>query len=471
MVHEMKAKNRAFAGRACRAWISKLPCLFFGLLPAAVSAAAPKLDDYSQGVVIEAVSGQPLIEMAIPDAVYQVTTRADLADVRVFNAEGAAVPHAFCAPPETSPPVIEQRSLSIFQLQEGARGDGARAQIEVQTSGGTQVRVQHNEAATTSENTPSVHIIDTRGIEQDLRAVEFEWSSPDGASEVRVRIQASEDLDRWTNVVAASTLLQVEGGGQQLGRKRIELPQRRYSYLRVERADSGPPLQIESALAETVSPGAAVEPLWFTSESVSAPEANTSMFDAGRIAPIRFARLRLPENNSAVRFELESRPDEKSQWRERWRGESYSIVTERERRVSPPADFGVVADRYWRVRLPADANLQPVLELAYRPVRLRFLAQGAGPYTLAFGSRRAEAAVPANCEGLLSDLGPEDRAQMLVEGYPGMPRTLGGDVALTPIPEKTPLRLVVLWVVLVAGAGLLVAMALSLLRRLKTPAD
>lgn len=449
----------------------KSVCLSWSLLLTAIaSAAAPKLNDYSQGIVIEAISGQPLVEVAMPDAVYRATTRSDLRDARVFNADGAAVPHAFCAGPETAPPVVERQSLSIFQLREAPRGGGA-ARIEVQTSAGTQVRVQQDESGTESRSQPSVHIIDVRAIEKDLRAVEFDWSSPDGASEVSVRIQASTDLDRWSNIVAASTLLQVAGEGQQLGRKRIELPQRRYDYLRVERADSGPPLQIQSAVAETVSPGEAIEPLWFTAESAGSDATGGLLFDAARRAPIQFARLRLPQSNSSVRFELESRPDGEAAWHERWRGESYSIVTEREARISPPAKFEAVTDRHWRLRLPRDVNLQPALELAYRPLRLRFLAQGSGPYTLAFGSRRAEAALPSSCDGLLADIKPEDRALMLAEAYPGMVRTLGGDVALTPLPERTPVRLIVLWAVLIVGAALLVGMALSLLRRLKAPAD
>lgn len=457
---------------ARHAWMRALLGASFGsLVTSAAWAAAPKPDDYSQGIVIQSAAGQPLVEVAMPEAVYQTTTRADLRDVRVFNADGTAVPHAYCAAPETSAPVIEQRALSIFQLREAPDGGAAGSQIEVQTSGGTQVRVQQHDAPAASGSRPSVHIIDAREIEQDLRAIEFHWNSPDGASEVRVRIQASEDLDRWTNVVAASTLLQIEGAEERIGRKRIELPQRHYSYLRVERADAGPPLHIESALAETVLPAAEIEPMWFAAERESAPEPGVLMFDAGRMAPIQFARLRLPQDNSSVRVEIASRPDEKSQWRERWRGESYSIVTERESRVSPPARFDAVADRYWRVKLPSDVNLEPSLELAYRPVRLRFLAQGSGPYTLAFGSRRAEPASPASCDALLADVKPEDRALMLAEGYPLTTRTLGGDRALTPMPEKTPIRLVVLWAVLVTGAALLVAMALSLLRRLKTPAQ
>jgi len=37
------------------------------------------------------------------------------------------------------------------------------------------------------------------------------------------------------------------------------------------------------------------------------------------------------------------------------------------------------------------------------------------------------------------------------------------------VPRETPVRLVVLWSVLIVGVGVLVAMALVLLKRVRTP--
>ena len=45
--------------------------------------------------------------------------------------------------------------------------------------------------------------------------------------------------------------------------------------------------------------------------------------------------------------------------------------------------------------------------------------------------------------------------------------SLGGDNALRPLPKQTPVRLVVLWTVLIVGVGVLVAMALVLLKRVR----
>ena len=87
-------------------------------------------------------------------------------------------------------------------------------------------------------------------------------------------------------------------------------------------------------------------------------------------------------------------------------------------RESPAARFGATTDRLWRMELEAGSQgAVPMLQLGYRPALLRFLAQGSMPYTLAFGSRRAEGLAPASCDSLLRDVDRQDLAAMIVPGY------------------------------------------------------
>jgi hypothetical protein len=440
------------------------------LLAQGAGAAAPTLDDYTRGVVIGADTGLPLVETTLPDVVYANVTRPDLGDVRVFNADGLAIPHAFCAAPAAAEPTITEQALPVFELRSGSRAATDGSSIDVQTAGGTQVRVQEADRPEADEGT---HIIDVREHSAALRAIRFDWNAPDGASEAKVRIEASDDLDRWNVIVPQSTLLRAIHGTAELTRARVELPPRHYEYLRVERADGGEPIAINGVIGELAGGQRDVEPLWFMPDTVVSKNPETMLFDAGRLAPVRYARLRLPQDNSSVRVTIESRAEETAAWRERWSGESYVIVSQTERRESPPARFDATTDRYWQVKIdvPAATQRPTALELGYVPARLRFLAQGPGPYTVAFGSRRADVAAPAPCDGLLADVSATDRARMIVQGQVGAVRELGGESALTPLPKQTPARLIVLWTVLIGGVALLVAMALALLKRLQSPGE
>ena len=448
-------------------------CLFAALtLVTAHAVAAPRTDDYAMGITITADGARPLVEVMLPDTVYQNIVRNDLGDLRVFNDAGSVVPHAFCASPTSVEPIVTRESLPVFDLQAGTSQEpvgGTR--VEVQTRDGTQIRVEENdEAAAPSGTTTWAHVIDARGIEDAIRAIEFDWTSPDGASQASVRIEASDDLDQWRTVVRSSTLVAVAREGQQLQRKTIPLLEQPYEYLRVVRTDNGPPLQIAQVIAERVSRPATIDPVWFTAHPLVSPtNAEKLPFDAVRLAPVTYARLLLPQPNSSVRVSIDSRPDDKAAWQSRWSGEVYQIMKDGERQASPPAEFAATHDRYWQVSYArsSDAlNPAPTLELGYRPSRLRFLAQG-GPYTLAFGSRRAELSPPQACDSLLSNLGQGEVAELVEQGYVGGVRGLGGETALKPRPKKTPVRLILLWGVLIVGVGLLIGMALTLLKRVR----
>jgi len=449
------------------------PKLHFALvllaLAPATFAAAPTTNDYAQGIRVDKLTDRPLVEAALPDELYRGVTRADLGDVRVFNADGLAVPHAFCAAPQATEATVTQEDLPVFEVQGATRAQRDGTRVEVQTASGTAVRVQEGDSPVTGAATETLaHVIDARGVTAPLRSIQFEWQSPDGASEAHVGVQASEDLDQWQTVVGASTLLKVSQGDQELRRQTVPLPQRQYKYLRVVRTDRGPPLVIASVIAERVEQPQPIEPLWFAANALVSTENGVLLFDSARLAPATYARLALPQENTSLRVRIDSRPDDKAQWRQQWSGEVYSIVADGQRRVSPPAEFAATPDRYWRVasvKAGETFNPQPVLELGYRPANLRFLAQGAGPFMLAFGSRRAEPAIAQQCGALLADVDTRDLAQMIGEASFGPPQSLGGAVALKALPKQTPLRLIVLWGVLIVGVALLVAMALSLLKR------
>jgi len=442
------------------------------LSAACAVAAPPSKNDYANGMSVDASYTQPMIETTLPDEVYRTVTRDDLGDLRVFNADGMPVPHAFCAAPENAEPVVSEQALQVFAVRGRVQVYPNTSRVTVETPAGTRVGVQESAQPTAEGLADRIHIIDARDVTEPLRAIRFDWQSPDGASEVQVRIEASRDLDQWQVVVPTSTLLLVQEGAQELRRERIELPHRKYAYLRVQRVGDGPPLVINAVTAERIAAGEEIEPLWFSARSLQSTDPEVLLFDADHVAPVSYARLRLPQENSSVNISLQSRPDDAAPWRSRWSGESYVIVTDTTRRESPPARFEPTADRYWRVHLLKDGQVYgtSLLELGYRPARLRFLAQGPGPFTVAFGSGRAEVAPAALCDELLADVSAGDRERMIEAGYVGTIQPLGGPEALKPLPKKTPLRVVVLWGVLVVGVALLIAMALSLLKRVRKPA-
>src|SRR5690606_17166805 len=160
----------------------------------------------------------------------------------------------------------------------------------------------------------------------------------------------------------------------------------------------------------------------FDARAIGGTASDGYEFETDRRAPIAYARLTPTQENTSLQVAIESRANPKADWVARWSGEVYSILSATKRRISPPAEFAPSVDVHWRVRptKSGEAFYQPpALELAYRPARLRFLAQGAAPYTLAFGSRRAEPAPARGCDNLLGNLEAAELEANIGEGIVG----------------------------------------------------
>ncbi|MEO6689307.1 MAG: DUF3999 family protein, partial [Dokdonella sp.] len=120
--------------------------------------------------------------------------------------------------------------------------------------------------------------------------------------------------------------------------------------------------------------------------------------------------------------------------------------------------------REFRIESGAPLAAAPHLSLGFRPDGFVFLAEGAGPYTLAVGSVRAQHAsypVEAALASLRSKLGKDWQPPLATLGAA---KESAGAAALKPAPMPIPWSRWLLWGVLIGGAGLVAAFSLSLLR-------
>ena len=106
----------------------------------------------------------------------------------------------------------------------------------------------------------------------------------------------------------------------------------------------------------------------------------------------------------------------------------------------------------------APPSAPPRLEFAWQPDRLVFLAQGAGPYLVAYGSATVKPAL-FSLEALLGKSSQADLKPQMVR--PGAPFELGGK-ALAGARPPLPWKKIGLWGVLLFGVALIGAMSFSL---------
>ncbi len=441
---------------------------------AAALAASPQ--DFRAGIELLPEDGRPVAELSLPDAVYQGVTRADLGDLGVFNAQGTPVPFALCAAPPR--PAVQPADvvLPVFPLRT-AKAAAAAASVKVESGGAVNVEVQPAAPAVSAgegggATEVGAYVIDARAAAGTLGAIRIRWRSADGASELHVRVEDSDDLDQWQTLVPQATLVQAGTGGQTLQRERIVLPVGNRAYLRITRNDAGPAPWLDEVLGE-LRPTAAQGPaaLWFEAVRQPPDAAHGFPFDAARLAPVASAHITLPSPNMTLQLALQSRPRADGSWRTVWSGTVYSVGAGPDERHSEDPRFAADSDRYWRIQVLQGADslggAVPDLRLGFEPARLRFLVQGDGPFLLAYGSGRAPITPSPGCDGLLRGLPQVELQSMIGAVRLGAGRSLGGAAALQPPPRPTPLRQMLLWAILLAGAAAVAWMAMTLIRSLR----
>lgn len=456
-----------------------LLCAWLTLLPLAVQAETklPTKRDFAYGVNVVSMSGHSILEMPLPDDVYAGALNNNLSDLRVFDQSGGILPHEICHAPAVEPAPPRMAELQLFPLRAGERAQAARgAHIEITTASGTGVSITEpgTQQPAAEANAVSAYIVDLRQIDDPVVALRFNWSTADAASEAALRIEASEDLESWREVMQNVTLLRARAGGVELQRARIPIPEHRYQFLRFEPTGGAPLPLLQSVTAERLAVSEAPRPHWVAAQPQAADKtekATAFWFDAARVAPLHTAQLQLPAANMALVVSLQSRASDETAWRSRWSGEIFALQMGDAQRNHTLVHFSPTNDRYWRVEVLRGAEtlrgMQPSLQLGYQPARLRFIRQGDEPFLLAYGSARVAPDAPPGCGQLLGRLSKKEQQEMTGQAQIESSNALNNPSALKPLPKPTPVRQMVLWGVLIAGALLVLAMAATLMKKLR----
>ncbi len=444
------------------AW--RAACFIMALGFSLGSGAAPVPDDFAEGIPIVPVREGRAYQLPLPEPVYGVSTRADFGDLRLFSRAGDVVQHAFCHPRDQHQENTVSHPVVLHGLPPGRRPDEQLGgQLAIDTADGLSMRWQRSDP---NQDIPASgafeYIVDAREVEQPLSGIrlDWQWRSPEGREELPIRIAASEDLDQWHTVVTRTTLLRLDG--EKLETAAVALPEQRYRFLRLIPEDERARDWLRQARVLTTHTEVDAVPLiWSEVERTGSGEGPLeSVFRSARPAFARQWRLTLPGPNRVLSVRLSSRADDTAAWRERYLGSVASAAGSGEieaRNMTP------TTDPLWRVQVLSGGESlagEPVsLHLGYPPLQLGFLAQGEGPFLLAYGSRRVPPAQVLDCDALGVEPAPA-RAEMEQR------RELGGKAVLQPLPEPIPARRIVLWGVLILGAVLVVVMAVGLLRKL-----
>ncbi|MDP3857203.1 MAG: DUF3999 family protein [Stagnimonas sp.] len=428
-----------------------------GLLPVAATAAAEPAPAYAYSLRIETPTPGYRQLLTLPASVYAASRFPGPRDLAVWDADGRAVPHALCPPPDPQASAERYIPLPLYPLQTPAAPDGEQASATLsQSSDGTTVSrtVVLKPLSLEEHGQPRIggYLLDLRELPVAASALLVDWQRADGGSELSLDLARSDDLRRWTPL-GTTPLLQTQAEGRSLSARRIDLSQRQRAYLRISTAVPLSRLQLQAVL-----PGAEVAaPLrWFVATPGLSAAAEPPHIDYRSLpaAPVQAARLRLPAGVNALDLRLRALDAQGKPGAQLWRGLLQAGAEEPATELSWAAQPSP-ALRMEILRGSPGLDPAPALELGYQPARLAFAAQGRGPWRLVYGA----ATLPEQEKWQCAEL----KAAAQVATAEGEPEILAGPSALAP-PAASPPKHWELWLLLVLGAAAVVGMAWQTLR-------
>ncbi|MFN0040029.1 MAG: DUF3999 domain-containing protein [Burkholderiales bacterium] len=435
-------------------------------LTSAPGFAAESPEDFAHGLPIEITAGEALHRVALPATVYESSVYSDLRDMRVFNAAGEVVPHAF-RPVER----IVQQPIPVLLPMYSLRGpaDANADDLELsfeKTAGQVSVRLKSSDAKP-ARPVLLGYLIDLGAMRSPLAGVQVDWrTSVDRLS--FVRIEASDDLRTWRTLVADAPLGSLGQSGQRLERKAIEFRTHRENYLRLMWSDPSQAIELKSVAG--LFPEATVQPQRDWKEvtaTVADDKRGEFVFDLGGHFPLDRLEFRLPAENTVAPVTLYSRDKPEEKWSLVASTVVYRLNQEGRELLSPPIAVEGRSYRHWMVSVHPSSGGVGARTLSIRagwtPRELVFAARGPGPFLLTYGSAGMTPGALA-----IDTLVPgwrTDQEMKTAVATTGTPRAIAGESARSRIDLKKW----ALWAALFTGVAVLAFMAWKLTRQINQP--
>lgn len=423
-------------------------------------------EDFAYGITLEADTAAAMHEVSLPDAVYAEVTRTDLGDIRVFNALNEVVP-SLVRPPDdqkirAEDIVLTPPAFAVYVPREVLRAGATPLRIE-QRGDRTIVTVGEDGAPLPDEAVG--WLMDLEHIDGDIRTLRVDWTQPESTTNrmFTLRLETSTDLHNWSRL-GTGVLARLTSPTDQRLINDIAVRSALPRYLRVSwEGNEQPEIRALSLVVQRKQDPLPLPRAQRSLDGQADPQhPGRYLFDIGGVPPVDRIQLQLLRPNSVTSGRLSSSASPTGPWTPHLAGVFYYLQQNGETVANSARDLSAPSThRYWNFEIDTGAqalgNPEPRLTVHWIPHRVVWLAQGPGPFLLAYG-RYNTAPMNAGVQELLRlNLG---KSQVQA----GTPKALGRPEVREPPPPPANWKPWVLWLVLIAGVGAIGFMAWRLLR-------
>ena len=448
-----------------------------GAVDQAKAAVALKPQDFAYGMALNFTGQDAVYQTSLPLNIYQGTTRGDLGDLRVFNAQGEVVPHMLRQLANSSTGKATLSKLAFFPLQGAAGAELDQLSIRVKRNiAGTLIDIG-SDAKPAALSRLSGYLLDASAIRQPLQALELDWTHSSENFTGTLQIESSDDLKHWALITRGAPLASLQFGGHSLLQRRIEFPAIRAKYVRLSWPQQQAPLKLTSISAELAGTRVEAPLTWLAVNASAVPDkAGEYEFDLGAHLPVQRVRIELPQMNTLVQTALFSRERAADSWRQVSNAMLYKLHSAGQDLKNPDIAVAAGNNRYWLLRVERQGggmgSEMPQMHVGWQPHQLLFVARGSPPFQLAYGSSEIKPAEFQMQNLLPSASKPstakDDSSDLKIQSaQTGLQMTLGGEARLNPPPLPHPWKKWILWGVLSVSVLLLAWMAYRLVKQME----
>ena len=445
--------------------------VFVLCLPEVVLALSE--DDFAYRASLEISADKPFYELKIPAIVYESTSRADLGDLRVLNGAGQIVPHGLRTAPPTDKHSDEKQTVAFFPLYRPVGQAMPELHLNIRRDAAGEV-IDINSHQPEQDNTERLvgYILDLREWKRPIEELKVNWSESENSSFIRkLNVSTSQDLAQWHEIGSGMTLVNLSFQDHRLVEDTLKLSvgqtKTAENYLRIMFEGEKPGLKIDSfEVKRRRYAYLQAQDTWREVKVTAGSTPGDYYFEHQLKSAVRQLRVPLPENNTVVRVTAFSRANKQQPWRHRGSTLLYRLSVDGIELHQTTMTISSSRDADWKLRVDQQGgglgSDLTVVELAWQPQNLLFVARGQPPFRLVWGSAKVEPVMT-------------DANQLLVgsnntENILGQARWLSDSVvkvnlqALEPAGKPVNWRQWILWVVLIVAAVILVWMAVRLMK-------
>ncbi|AGI26456.1 hypothetical protein H681_22945 [Pseudomonas sp. ATCC 13867] len=428
--------------------------------------AVPTPADFANRVPLEVAGKGPWYRLQLPIEVLFGARHGDLRDLRIFNAEGEALPYSLRTGAASEKHVRSEVQARIFPLR-GASGSAAGDNLKiVRSTTGTILEITPNAPAQDKTQVLRGWLLETGSGDLPLDRLQLDWAA-DSDGFQRLRIEASDDLEHWRSL-GEGQLARLDFNGQRIEQNDIALSGETARYLRLWWESPQQAAQLAGAvLSGSRNSTGPVPMLWSAPLAAKADAEGAFNWSLPLALPVERVRIPLERANTLAPVVLSGRRDGAVQWAPLARGVLYRLPGEGGEITQEELELPGGAVSQLRLQLDARGGglggSTANLSIGIRATEVVFLARGGEPYQLAVGSASAtDGSLP------LATLVPGfDPRRLSVMGDAHLKGALQPQASVTqsaPPNADGRWKRYGLWAVLLAGVVLLGLMALSLLR-------